>query len=658
MSLSIQHLVNTLTLLSAWTGFKEKEINCLGVLPGDIGSALFTMARLRCEGGEQPVNMYVMESHPETLARHVLLMSIVFDEDLGPRECTELFLEIYGNAMLRKQTSAYLMGKIEALVRWLTNGETELAPIIDVSLLKSKQRDALESVFKSWHEEVLCDMLEWREVRIRTLYGERFDYRKNLIDWDWSMSINEWAGVIHTRLFQQWRHTGCAFEIRDSKYPQPNRTLASYAEGREKGYAKLKRGYWGDIQQSPYWSFGVYADEPKLFKKRSHQFVKTCQHIAEYNIYSILHALRTGERYKMPPEDDEITGRSFWSGLSERATAKLDEIPEEEATAADRLDTLGGGAATTGSKVARKKFKIFLLQGNNIVGLEGKKRFAGLFNMVWLSSFAATDLRPSLASLLQEQAHVVAERGDFLLGLDRNDRKAFNKRQLQLAAAIGLQHRPGLSDRHLLNPSNVQVPFNHFTFERETAAQAAAIFAAEAAAKGGNGSDGSLQGLLEASNTDERPTEEQLQQHALQKDASPEAEPSTESALACGTSSIVVISGGAAELDTRPAKEEQKPKAGPCGICAITGLPAKYKDPKTGLPYANIEAFKQLRLREAGSEVQAQAEEIPAAPLDAQVEKPHETVHEDRGKDGEEEDELPLFMRKKKGWGLGGAALY
>ncbi len=29
--------------------------------------------------------------------------------------------------------------------------------------------------------------------------------------------------------------------------------------------------------------------------------------------------------------------------------------------------------------------------------------------------------------------------------------------------------------------------------------------------------------------------------------------------------------------------------------CAITGLPAKYRDPVTGLPYANLDAFKIIR---------------------------------------------------------------
>ena len=30
-------------------------------------------------------------------------------------------------------------------------------------------------------------------------------------------------------------------------------------------------------------------------------------------------------------------------------------------------------------------------------------------------------------------------------------------------------------------------------------------------------------------------------------------------------------------------------------VCVVTGQPAKYKDPLTGLPYANIEAFKYIR---------------------------------------------------------------
>mmetsp|Transcript_3334 Transcript_3334/g.11511 ORF Transcript_3334/g.11511 Transcript_3334/m.11511 type:complete len:105 (-) Transcript_3334:1436-1750(-) len=102
-----------------------------------------------------------------------------------------------------------------------------------------------------------------REKRLRSYYEDRFDYRKNLIDWDYSMNVKDWAEIIHSKLFLWWRQEGIAYEIRDSKYPQPNRTMASYAEGKEKGHSKLKRGYWGDIVQSPYWSIGVHADEQR-----------------------------------------------------------------------------------------------------------------------------------------------------------------------------------------------------------------------------------------------------------------------------------------------------------------------------------------------------------------------------------------------------------
>ncbi|KAF8396382.1 hypothetical protein HHK36_017999 [Tetracentron sinense] len=43
------------------------------------------------------------------------------------------------------------------------------------------------------------------------------------------------------------------------------------------------------------------------------------------------------------------------------------------------------------------------------------------------------------------------------------------------------------------------------------------------------------------------------------------------------------------ELCTTPVPYPQK------AVCAITGLPAKYRDPKTGKPYATKEAFKILR---------------------------------------------------------------
>lgn len=39
----------------------------------------------------------------------------------------------------------------------------------------------------------------------------------------------------------------------------------------------------------------------------------------------------------------------------------------------------------------------------------------------------------------------------------------------------------------------------------------------------------------------------------------------------------------------------------PSNKCVITGLPAKYRDPETGQPYATVEAFKEIRARAAAA---------------------------------------------------------
>uniref|UniRef100_A0A0E0ART5 Vps72/YL1 C-terminal domain-containing protein n=1 Tax=Oryza glumipatula TaxID=40148 RepID=A0A0E0ART5_9ORYZ len=58
-----------------------------------------------------------------------------------------------------------------------------------------------------------------------------------------------------------------------------------------------------------------------------------------------------------------------------------------------------------------------------------------------------------------------------------------------------------------------------------------------------------------------------------------------------GESRLEFINGASfgSELCTTSAPYPEK------SICAVTGLPAKYRDPKTGLPYATKEAFKIIR---------------------------------------------------------------
>ncbi|KAM0907477.1 hypothetical protein ACQ4PT_016099 [Festuca glaucescens] len=58
-----------------------------------------------------------------------------------------------------------------------------------------------------------------------------------------------------------------------------------------------------------------------------------------------------------------------------------------------------------------------------------------------------------------------------------------------------------------------------------------------------------------------------------------------------GNSHLEFINGASfgSELCTTSTPYPEKP------VCAVTGLPAKYRDPKTGLPYATMAAFKIIR---------------------------------------------------------------
>ncbi|KNA17438.1 hypothetical protein SOVF_079950 [Spinacia oleracea] len=55
------------------------------------------------------------------------------------------------------------------------------------------------------------------------------------------------------------------------------------------------------------------------------------------------------------------------------------------------------------------------------------------------------------------------------------------------------------------------------------------------------------------------------------------------------------------EISTKSVPYPQK------ALCAVTGLPAKYRDPKTGLPYATKEAFQTIRERYAADNMRAEA---------------------------------------------------
>mmetsp|Transcript_5701 Transcript_5701/g.7669 ORF Transcript_5701/g.7669 Transcript_5701/m.7669 type:complete len:94 (+) Transcript_5701:576-857(+) len=93
---------------------------------------------------------------------------------------------------------------------------------------------------------------------MRAHYKERFDVRKNMVDWDYSFYVKKVSPLINQKEYIAWRLNGLAFETRLASNNVPNRTLGSFVPGQSKQTRDhiLVRGFWGDIVQGPYVPFG------------------------------------------------------------------------------------------------------------------------------------------------------------------------------------------------------------------------------------------------------------------------------------------------------------------------------------------------------------------------------------------------------------------
>jgi len=61
--------------------------------------------------------------------------------------------------------------------------------------LKFKERDHLQEIFQSWDGRVPFDIEQLRDQRLRYHYKERYDYRLNLVDWDYQMFLKPLVNV-------------------------------------------------------------------------------------------------------------------------------------------------------------------------------------------------------------------------------------------------------------------------------------------------------------------------------------------------------------------------------------------------------------------------------------------------------------------------------
>lgn len=332
-------------------------------------------------------------------------------------------------------------------------------------------KDEIENTINGYAEQVPFDVETLRDYRLRHNFGTRYDFRVNLMDWDYQSVVKKTAGSVAWPIYRDWRNTGRAFEFGDTVYDAPNRTMASYVEGREKGLSTERRGFWTDTVVSPFHAVGtacyVPTDEEakasvfaanmtnvsvdttttptvttlngnygyELFdissrRSGTEQWRHHAAEIATYNLLTWLYEIETGRQYVMrgshdiysgladitvsssPPSSSTTVAVTSPSPTSSTTTTESNVAsgtitPEEHAHIQASMRTAAAARAKTISRAFRN-IRITFLGGDFLTDYLDKQRFPFYFHILHLSSRAVHFLsHPYFSSIISSSGGVI-----------------------------------------------------------------------------------------------------------------------------------------------------------------------------------------------------------------------------------------------------------
>ena len=149
---------------------------------------------------EHKLNIWIHERNLENIARDLLFLTLICETSYSKRERMELFLDLYANTMLREKTDAYLQSTTNELIQLVTEDErcqSVIKPIVHFDNLKFKERDELEDVISSYYNVHAFDIERMRDDRLRHLFADRYDHRKNVVDWDYNFDVKALCPFMH-----------------------------------------------------------------------------------------------------------------------------------------------------------------------------------------------------------------------------------------------------------------------------------------------------------------------------------------------------------------------------------------------------------------------------------------------------------------------------
>nr|WCI13723.1 dynein axonemal assembly factor 3-like protein [Scolopendra mutilans] len=389
-----------------------QDVNILIIGAADLRHVLKTLADAN-KHKSRKLNIYIIENNIEVFCRQMLFLKLLSEPAMimGLQEKSEYFLEIFGNTLIRFQTSDYIEMTALDCIKMVTNldYQMEKLPFLDISLLKFKERDAMESIFKFWRnvDSHPFDISNFWDARLRHYLGTRYDAKDNIFDWEYNMKLLERnASVINCKEYKHWRRTGIAFELREADYTASNRTLASNIKFKQNGETSIRCGYHGDIVTGPYISFGIESECQDLFQKTNGIHRKTSQDVSSYNILSYF---------------DTIMNESNFINDDENESCMEDDCNNKLAN------------------WISKRTAITFLTLEYFTKIHQKEKFQQFFQVIFVSNSLLHTLTKKLSSIFAENASLIVETAKYLLDVRKEQLEEVCTQIIQTFTSLGFE---------------------------------------------------------------------------------------------------------------------------------------------------------------------------------------------------------------------------
>lgn len=416
----------------------KNELNILVIGAADSRHVLKTISRYYRHEIKQ-VNFYVFEVLLELTARQLLLLLTAFEpsDKLDVFDKSRLWMELYGNTLLRPNTSSYLIRKAHQLIHIVTDNEylKFKLPVVSIEFLKYKERDCLETIFQFWRGKNFNIVSLW-DGRLRQSLGVRYDTKDGVFDWDYHMKLKEVdeGKRINYREYKHWRSSGVAFTWLETESSQPNTTLASGVV--KLGDRILHHGYLGDIVCPPYVNFGVECDDEEMLKTRNGVPAHRATDITERNLNAMFYEIEHQIAYTQKHRNDRELGVVI-TELTETNLQKL-EMNSTEKEAETKTDDHVMKKETYPSMPV-KQTKIFFLPTTALLDYPKKPKFKKLFDVVYVGQNLIQRLTPDVMTMANDDALLLVETRKFVTAYSKKQQEEYVEYATSLCKDCGCE---------------------------------------------------------------------------------------------------------------------------------------------------------------------------------------------------------------------------